>query len=250
MNFLEHLTKENIEKGDFPLKEVLQNSFYYPSCGFDGGVVKDCNTIGREFKIVSFLYCDYATGEQSLLQGKNTFLGYHVLGSRRVSQSELTPDGWHPQFPPNFNLQNYQRFRDEWKPFINWTVYERDQIREDNHGPERFSLLYLGGEGVATYQALYWTNKFTPKAIAIIQPGTGFGLNWTDFRDINGAFAWVVNNNPAGQPEFIYYGGYGSNYSNFSWSGFSEKRIIKPYYNDIDGEVRVFEKENSARNHL
>ncbi|WP_076791956.1 hypothetical protein [Chlorobium sp. KB01] len=245
MNWLDNITQEQIETGMFPLNEVLQNSFYYPSCGFDGGIIKDCNTIGRDLNIFSFVYCDYATGEQEFKQEQNTFLGYHVLGSRSVSHSELTPNGWRPQFPPQFNLQDYQRYRDTWKPFINWTVYERDDNRDDNHGQKRFSLLYLGGEGVATYQALYWTNKIFPRALAIIQPGTGYGLNWTDFRDRNGALAWVINNNPVGQPELIYYGGYGNGYSDFNWHGYVQSRIIRPYYNE-GGEVRIWTKQNPA----
>ena len=55
MNFLDTLTTLQIDNGEFPLKEILQDSFYYPSCEFDGGVVKDCNTLGRELDIVSFI---------------------------------------------------------------------------------------------------------------------------------------------------------------------------------------------------
>ncbi|MCF8227153.1 MAG: hypothetical protein K9J30_14850 [Bacteroidales bacterium] len=112
------------------------------------------------------------------------------------------------------------------------------------HGPKRFSLLYLGGEGVASYQALYWTNQMKPKALAIIQPGTGFGLNWTDFRDENRDLGWVVRNNPSGEPDIIYYGGYGSGYNDFAWNGYSETRIIHHYYNYNNGEVRVFTRQN------
>jgi hypothetical protein len=32
-------------------------------------------------------------------------------------------------------------------------------MRDKRLQPERFSLLYIGGEGVATYQALYWTHR-------------------------------------------------------------------------------------------
>ena len=90
------------------------------------------------------------------------------------------------------------------------------------------------------------SNRTTAKALAIIQPGTGFGLNWTDFRDKNGSLAWVVNNNPAGQPEIIYYGGYGQGYSNFEWVNFKEQRIINPYYHNDGGEVRIWHKQNPA----
>jgi hypothetical protein len=243
MSFLDNITKEQIEHEELPLAELLQNSLYYPSSGFDGGVVKDCNTLSRNLKIVSFVYCDYASGEEAFRENQERFLGYKVLGSRSVSHAELIPNGWRPNLPPNFDLRDYQRYKDSWKQFITWTVYERVNNRGDEHGPERFSLLYIGGEGVATYQALYWTNNAYATAIAIIQPGTGFGLNWTDFRDRNGALAWVINNNPAGQPNIIYYGGYGSGYTDFNWEGFAEIRTISPYYRQTGGEVRIRQKE-------
>jgi hypothetical protein len=242
MNFLDTLTTLQIENGEFPLKEILQDSFYYPSCEFDGGVVKDCNTLGRELDIVSFIYCDYAVGEQAFKKLQNTFVGYHILGSKPVRPSMLTPNGWWPQFPPNLVMHRYQTYKDLWKPFINWTVYERDENRGNEHGPLRFSLLYIGGEAVATYQALYWTNKAFAKALAIIQPGTGFGLNWTDFRDKDGHLAWVVNSNPSGQPKKIYYGGIGKGYDDFKWRGYSEERMINSYYYKNQGEVRVWSR--------
>jgi len=245
MSIFSSITKQQIEEGELPLREILHNSFYYPSCGFDGGVVRDCNTKAKELNIVSFIYADYATGEKAFNEAQNSFLGYHVLGSRNVKHSELTPNGWLPQFPPNFNLLRYRLFKDTWLPFITWTVYERDDDRAEEHGPKRFSLLYIGGEGVATYQALYWSNSTSPKALAIIQPGTGFGLNWTDFRDKNGALAWVVRSNPAKQPDTIYYGGYSKGYDDFAWEHFAQDRIITPYYHGFGGEVRIWKKKNT-----
>ncbi len=109
-------------------------------------------------------------------------------------------------------------------------MYERKPAFDDRHGAKKFSLIYIGGEGVATYQALYWSNKKYPKALAIIQPGTGFGLNWTDFTKESKELAWVVLNNKYGVPEIILYGGIGTNYMDFSWSGYQYIRTINPYY--------------------
>ena len=250
MSKFDSITEQEIENGVFPLQEILDNSFYYPSSGFDGGIIKDCNTKRRSLKIVSFIFCDYATGELAFNDAQNTFLGYKILGSRNVEKSELTPNGWQPQFPPNFNLQTYQKYKDDWKPFAKWIIYERDENHGEDHGPKRFSLLYIGGEGVATYQALYWSNNATAKALAIIQPGTGFGLNWTDFTDRNGSLAWVVNNNPNGKPKIIYYGGIGQGYDDFEWNDFEKVKNISPYY-DRTGEVGIWKKKkpfHPARN--
>ena len=54
------------------------------------------------------------------------------------------------------------------RPFATWMVFERLPEFGEDHGPKRFSLLYLCADGVATYQALYWTHGVHPRAIAII----------------------------------------------------------------------------------
>ncbi|NBU48425.1 MAG: hypothetical protein EBS34_13505 [Flavobacteriales bacterium] len=92
MSFIDNLTKQEIENGKFPLAEILKNSIYYPSSGFDGGIIRDCNTFGRDLGISSFIYCDYASGEQAFRQLQNSFLGYNVIGSRNVKMQELVPN--------------------------------------------------------------------------------------------------------------------------------------------------------------
>jgi hypothetical protein len=85
--------------------------------------------------------------------------------------SESTEE-WIPQNPgvragggnPNVRIG---RARDS---FALWAVLERTPEFDLNHGPDRFSLLYFGAEGVATYRALYRSNRATPAAAAVIQP--------------------------------------------------------------------------------
>ncbi len=240
MNVLENITAEKILNEEIPISELLDNSFYYPASGLDGGIVK---YYGKE--IQSFIYCDYAIGEEDLVSHLNDFLGYQVLAHRSVGPDELVPNGWKMQLPPGFSMQAYYKYRKAFvEPYAHWAVYERKGGFSDSHGPKRFSLIFIGGEGVATYQALYWSNRKTAKALAIIQPGTGFGLNWTDFRDKNGALAWVVLNNPYGKPEIIFYGGVGDGYTDFSWEGYALKGAIKPYY-DVSpfGKVTIWTRE-------
>ena len=89
-------------------------------------------------------------------------------------------------------------------------VLERESGFSPEHGPARFSLLYLCADGAAAYQALYVANAVAPKVIAIIQPGHGFGCNWTNFGDPEQILARTVATNPAGKPELLLYGGYGA----------------------------------------
>ena len=94
-------------------------------------------------------------------------------------------------------------FGNEKKPYCSWSIF---QLREDVpaiNGPPRFSLLYLCADGVAAFQALYYANSASPKAVAVIQPGTAFGGNWTDFEDPYEIFARTVLGNPQGSPQIL-----------------------------------------------
>lgn len=54
--------------------------------------------------------------------------------------------------------------------------------------------------------------------LTIIQPGTGFGGNYTDFRDPNGFFAWtILKGNGQHLPEYLVCGGLLLDYSQAFW---------------------------------
>jgi hypothetical protein len=182
----------------------------------------------------------------------DTFHGYSVFAKRNVKQQELTPNNWQMHIPPGLTPDEYLRYSSQFKrPFAKWVVYERVPEKGEDFGPQRFSLLYIGGEGIATYQALYWSNNTCPKALAIIQPGISFSNNWTDFTVSDGYYYWVVSNNPNGlMPKQIYFGGYMGReyYTYFNWPEYSLIREIEQYYgpnrNNI-GYVAVYEHKAS-----
>ena len=243
---LTHLTPNQIQNEPVPIKELLKDSLYYPSAGFDGGVVKFFSK-----KVQSFIFCNYGFHEKEFLAEMDGFRGYKVLANRKLFPHDLTPNGWQMQKPPGMIEPEYMKYIDpDKKPFAHWVMYERDPQFDENHGPQRFSLIYIGGEGVATYQALYWGNKTAPKMLAIIQPGTGFGMNYTDFRKKDGYLAWVVRNNPNGIPQTIVFGGQGKGYEKmFDWDGYKMTDKIQGYYHREEefgggrtGEVTVWNR--------
>lgn len=241
MNLLDVFTKESILNNPLPIEMLLDKSLFYPASGFDGGVVKH---FGKE--VQSFVYCDYAIAEDAFMENLNSFLGYDLVANRPLAMDELVPNGWNVQMPPNVSVEAYKKHNKViQKPFAHWAIYERSAHFDENHGPKRFSLIFIGGEAVASYQALYWSNKKSAWALAIIQPGTGFGFNWTDFRDKNAPFAWVVCNNPHGQPQTILYGGIGKDYSDFQWDGYNYDKTIHPYYSQRPfGKVTVWKRND------
>ena len=198
--------QEEIQNGEFPLREILKDSLYYPASGTDGDPVK--YLAGN---VLSFIYADYGIERNEVLHtlkhGQHRFCGYAPVALRDVNMKELCPDGWTPKLPRPGD-GNPERGRSFIKPpFAVWSIFQRLAGFSDEHGPERFSLLHICGDGVATFQALYHGNHCVPHAVAVINPGTGFGGNWTDFSDRALIFARSVLENPSGDPELLLYGG-------------------------------------------
>ena len=208
------------QSSPFPLNKILSDSLYYPSSGVDGDPIR---YLSGNFH--SFVYADYGISSDKLKAELNNpgFNGYHQILSRKITEKELTPNGWQPSSPSR-NDGDPQRYRDFMKkPFATWSVFQRDDDLDNEHGAERFSLLYLCADGVAAYQALYLSNQCFPLGIAIIQPGHAFGLNWTDFTDPAKSLATTILSNPAGKPRVLLYGGIGKRdrYRETCWPQYS-----------------------------
>jgi len=241
VDFLHQLSKSDITGKPFPVQQLLPESFYYPSSGTDGQVVK---YFGKDTQ--SFFMSDYLVPKAQLEHALDNFLGYEVFASRSLSPSELIPNGWQQVLPAGFPQADYMAYTPNRDPYVIWAVYQRKKEFGEDHGPNRFSLVYLGGEGVAGYQALYWSNRTKPLYLAIIQPGEGFGGNWTRYADYGSPMEWIVRNNPAGLPPYIVYGGYGQNYEDLPWPGYGRISRIKPYYAErFGGEVLVMKNSNA-----
>ena len=205
-NWLLDQTPETMEREPFPLLDLLKDSLYYPASSFDGSPVK---YFGGHF--LSFVYVDYGRTRDEFMEDLNNrgFDGYDLVGFRSVTEEQLAPQGWRPT-PPTLQDGDPSLYRD-WiqEPFCIWSVFRRREGVPERHGPYRFSLLYLCADVVAAFQALYVTNAMAPGAVAIIQPGTGFGGNWTDFRNPERILARSVLRNAGGAPKILLYGGIG-----------------------------------------
>ena len=123
---------------------------------------------------------------------------------------------------PNIELMGADIWKEK-KPYCSWSIFQRGEDVPAIHGPPRFSLLYLCADGVAAFQALYYANSASPKAVAVIQPGTAFGGNWTDFENPSGIFADTVLGNPQGSPQILLNKGAGSSFrEQCCWPSFTE----------------------------
>ena len=242
--WLTGLSISEIKDGPFPLDNLLQDSLYYPSSGFDGDPVKYLAG-----DILSFIYVDYGnTCDEYLSALKAGFRGYDLVATRSVKELELTPRGWDPTPPPDLE-GDPSRYRHAMKqPYCFWSVFQRGEGIASDHGPIRFSLLYLCADGVAAFQALYIANAAAPKAVAIVQPGHGFGLNWTNFENPQGPLARAVFGNPRGQPEILLHGGYGPRnfYRKPCWPSYSKHVCFVPKGGG-NGSIGIWKREASDK---
>jgi len=208
----------------FSLLDILRGSVYYPSCGLDGDLVK---FLAGNFH--SFVYVDYGIEFDQVSTALNGFTGYDIEHFELIPLERLGSDD--VDSTP-YDIEPFERIpretlaiQNERPPnFCTWSIHERRSDFPLEHGPSRFSLLFIHEEGVAVFRRLYVANKISPAAIAIIQPGHGFGGNWTDFEDEDGPLSKAVMTNCAGIPQYLLYGGWGDGhfYREPCWQAFPD----------------------------
>ena len=146
--------------------------------------------------------------------------GYHILAHRSVDISELLGPGADSRYLlPVSRCHKAKRGNGF---FCHRFIFERNHSFAESHGPERFSLMYICAEGVSAYELIYNSRGIAPKCVAIIQPGEGFGGNWTDFHKVDAPLYQALKRNPSGLPEMIINGGvwerdWDHGYENLSW---------------------------------
>lgn len=111
--WLVDLTAISINSNPVPLRDLLMDSLYYPSAGFDGRPVK--HLAGNVF---SFIYVDYGKDHQAFNNALDNpgFKGYEIIGTRSVTEKELNPTNFRPRILPKAGVDgNPQQYRD-WVP--------------------------------------------------------------------------------------------------------------------------------------
>ena len=142
---------------------------YYPGAGNDGEPVRIC---AQSHAAHTFIYVDYdvSIGEvHDRVQGvvhNEGFQGYHVENDEAVAESVLSPSGWVPHLAPS-ELTDINK-RPTIAPFGLFVSLKRDDAHGDEYGPERLVILFVGGEGVATFDALYCQEHETSPPFLVV----------------------------------------------------------------------------------
>ncbi|MBM3330101.1 MAG: hypothetical protein FJY67_11640 [Calditrichaeota bacterium] len=234
----------------FPAPDALSGCVYYPSCGFDGRPIQYCGGFTH-----SFVYVDYGYSRDRVfdeLHREGAFRGYRIAGCREVARSELVgPCAWEVIQPDKQRDGDPVRYIDHIKPpFALWAILDRLPHFGAEHGPVRLSLLYIGGEAVASYQALFYSHGIAPAMVAIIQPGEGFGYNWTNFFDSRGIFARTVCGSAGGQPGYLLVGGIGRDSDGYRepfWLDYGE---LLHFWKSDDGYLGLWRRTSSLQEAL
>lgn len=177
----------NFKKGGKFNREQFFSSrvVYYPGSGSDGHPVK---LFGSTQSAHCFVYVDYLFEEtrvQAHLDGEvprsdrgcRPFRGYHSLARLPLSEADLAPTGW----IQHVHHLERTRFSSNFKPYAFLEILELDEDFDTAHGAHRLAILFLGADGIASYDAFFCQrNEINPPFAALIQEH-GFGGNYDKF---------------------------------------------------------------------
>lgn len=171
-NSLSQFLHQEFYVAQIPLKALLENSAYYPGCNFDTFPIMVANRKWRHLGIKSFIMCDFGVKISEIQDRRNMEIdGYECVASRVISPKEYIPKGWELNlFETQAEKYSDRRFPND--PRVRrsavWQIYQRYSDNEAL-GPEIISVLFVIGEGFATYHQLYYHNNIAPKLLFFVQ---------------------------------------------------------------------------------
>ncbi len=206
---------ESLQEITFPRRGVLESSVFYPASHFHGDVIKRLSSTFH-----SFIYVDYSVDQQSFDEAIKVIRGYSVEGYKSLTPTDLSSPNTPPALAERFHRGLRRASEDlirRASPFASWVVMKRDPEMTEEHGPRRFSLVFIAADGAAAYHRMYAADKIAPRALAIIQPGHAFGGNYTNFTCRDALLAHIVLEVGGPAPKFLLCGGKMYKKSDVSW---------------------------------
>lgn len=151
---------------------------YYPGACVDGQPVALFNSTHSAH---CFLYVDYFVEKSDLdpFIHHHGFRGYKIAESFDYTEEELVPHGWQPHVHPQCNS-----FNEDCKKRLYYIMYifQRRADYGEDHGADKFALLYIKSDGIATYDALFGSRNY-PAPFCMLIEDYGFGANYSRFGE-------------------------------------------------------------------
>ena len=219
---------QKIEISDFFNSRTL----FYPGSGHDGQPVE---LFGSSHAIHCFIYVDYGVSEAEIgddLHSRNhSFRGYQTISRVKIQERNLTPKGWTPHVIPG-EIRIPKFAHGFIAPFAFIEVLERVDGFDDLHGPKRIAILFLGADGIATYDALFCQSTYKPPFALVIQDH-GWGGNYDHFS--KGGLLERLAIQGKALPKFLLVA-----QNSEPWDGYVKIQDIDPTYRDR----HLYRKEN------
>ena len=154
---------------------------YYPGSGDDGQPVKLC-ALSRAAHC--FIYVDQAVSRDTLFtriqDPEQGFRGYSIAHDEEISQDALRPGEWVRHVTED-EVTDASRFRNSFVAPFAWFVALDRQGEDEGHGPRRLAILFIGADGIASYDALYCQTDGIPRPFLAVVQDHGLGGNFESF---------------------------------------------------------------------
>jgi DNA-binding transcriptional MerR regulator len=210
---------------------------FYAGSGFDGSPVK---TFGSAHFAHCYLYTDYALSREEIISELDSsnagFRGYKTLFRIPLTKEQLTPFGWSAHVNPG-EAPQYQHARIQKSPYAFAEILERELHLDSDWGPKRLCILFIGGDAVATFDALFCQDSTKPPAVAVLQDHS-FGGGYTSFG--KGGLLELLAKRTIKLPTYLWV----AKNSTPEWSGYFEVSGTRPVAGGEYGTPRHLFKIN------
>lgn len=165
----------------FPREDFFASrTLYYPGSGTDGHPIAVFN---QEHAIHCAIYADYGLSlsalKKEIYSANHGFRGYHIIIEHELTQQDLRPGHW--QLHVSKHEVRGSWISPDFKPYALFVVFQRDEGLGEQHGAERLAVIFLGADGIATYDALFCQRDSGPPPFILVLQDHGFGGNYTRF---------------------------------------------------------------------
>lgn len=151
----------------------------YPGSGNDGHAVR---TFGKAAAAHCFLHIDYAVPEavirRKLAHPVQGFRGYRATILLNVTERELSPSGWVPHLRQD-RLDRLVPLLPAVTPYALLAVLDRLDGFDEDHGPATLAVLFLAGDGHASFDALFCQKDSLRAPFAMLLEDHGFGGDYS-----------------------------------------------------------------------
>ena len=195
---------------------LSSNVVFYPGSGTDGHPLK---IFGGSHSAHSFIFADYIIKKEDIWAELSDDRhpkfpkGYHLFSLNEVPLDHLLP----LNRGQRRNIYYEGRFRQK-TPYAIMAVLERNLDRNEDHGPARIAVLYIGDEAFEIFDTLF-CQKPKLRPFAIVIQDHGLGCLWSPFGGSNSLMYRIALQHDV-LPKFLFVGMTGGGPTNGEWPNY------------------------------